>query len=81
MECARDRPERSEHVQSSTSVGAHFHGQSLVNRAKRRTCFSRCSIVVIDSWRLDCCRAQPSSMASNTASSGRRCANPSGSTR
>ena len=52
-------------------AGRHSHGYWFVNAAKRRTSDSRGLIVASPLRnRVRCCRAQPSSIASNTADAG-----------
>lgn len=58
---------------ASTSAGCHSHGYWLVKAANRRTRDSR-GLIVESHFknRVRCWRAQPSSIASNTAGAGSR---------
>ena len=76
VECARPWLTSCD-VHSSTSAGVQRHGYSLVNATKRRTENPRFSTVVAFNSRERCWVAQPSSIASITASSGCRNDTPS----
>ena len=77
MECAHP----PDVIHCSACADVHCHGQSPVNAANRRTSRARPSISGTVSRRADCCRDQPSSIASNSAGSGRSGTAPSTSTR